>query len=560
MTIRHAQIGAAVCAAHLLAAASALGNNIKVSNVTLTKNTGSSTATVQFDVAWENSWRVTTGPSNYDAAWVFVKFHTGDLNWKSAALDVSNAAHTATASIAAEGGTPEIKVGKNSDASTRGMGVFIQRSATGSGNVTWRNVKLKWNYTDDAVTDSSLVTLDVHAIEMVYIPQGSFQVGDGIARTGAADVASFVTAATPAGATPYTVANANQVTVGPTPAGSLTVTGLAAGNYKAIPTTFPNGFNPYYIMKYEGSQQQWASFYNTTSKLGALTYTYFESTTNVNQNPDQIDVINARQDFNSPDLPPHLNAFYTTPVPANGIALPAVPTRPLVQAKFPDRAFISSEANTLAYLDWAGLRPMTEFEYEKAARGTVAPVQGEFAWGTADIALLNYGAPAAGQLTLSEDGTPAESPANNYNTQGGNAWTRPTQLTLTTGVAILGPARVGMFAKSSYEPGAPPRIQSGAGFYGVMDLTGNVSELVAKWTFPLATSTTATFVAEHGDGQLLATANHNVAGWALTPAGATFYGLRGGSFFDQPVPVSARSLLVGGTSTNVGIRGVRTAP
>ena len=35
-----------------------------------------------------------------------------------------------------------------------------------------------------------------------------------------------------------------------------------------------------------------------------------------------------------------------------------------------------------AYADWAGLRPMTELEYEKACRGTSSPVAGEYAWGT----------------------------------------------------------------------------------------------------------------------------------------------------------------------------------
>ena len=573
--MRHAKIGAAIYAAQLIAASTVTANNIKVDfnfppalpeseRQVLKKNTGTATATVQFNVSWENSWRVTSGPSNFDAAWVFVKYHTGDLIWKTATLDISDAAHSVPA-------TATLDVGKN-DAGTRGLGAFIYRAAAGSGDVSYNNVKLVWNYGADGVTDTSLVTLDVHAIEMVYVPQGAFQLGDGVSRAGAAAIASLVTAATPAGTVPFNVTTAGPIVTGPTPAGSLTATGLAAGAYKAIPTTFPTGFAPYYLMKYEASQHQWAAFVNTTSKLPAITYTYFEFTANTIQNPvDFIEPLFGRQDFNSPDLAPHIYGYYVSPLPATGgVPLPLVPTRPIVQAKFPDRAFLSTEAGTLAYLDWSGLRPMTEFEFEKACRGPVAPVQGEYAWGTADVALQTYGTLILGQNALTEDGTPAEAPASNYNTQGGNAWTRATILTLTTGIPVFGPCRVGMFAKENYEPevivglptpppNAPARIQSGSGYYGIMDLTGNVSELVAAWAFPLAAVTTI-FSAEHGDGVLSATGLHNVPGWALTPAGATFYGLRGGSYAEQALPASQRSLLAAGSMTNPGIRGARTAP
>ena len=41
-----------------------------------------------------------------------------------------------------------------------------------------------------------------------------------------------------------------------------------------------------------------------------------------------------------------------------------------------------SWADVAAYLDWSGLRPMTELEFEKACRGPNAPVAGEYAWGS----------------------------------------------------------------------------------------------------------------------------------------------------------------------------------
>jgi len=50
----------------------------------------------------------------------------------------------------------------------------------------------------------------------------------------------------------------------------------------------------------------------------------------------------------------------------------------------PDRACgFTDNYSTCAFLDWCALRPMTCFEYEKSCRGAnIAPVGGEFAWGT----------------------------------------------------------------------------------------------------------------------------------------------------------------------------------
>jgi len=67
--------------------ASLMANNIAVSNVSTTgQNTSQGTnnsanyTMVKFDVSWGNSWRTSSGPSNWDAAWVFVKFMVGVSN------------------------------------------------------------------------------------------------------------------------------------------------------------------------------------------------------------------------------------------------------------------------------------------------------------------------------------------------------------------------------------------------------------------------------------------------------------------------------------------------
>jgi hypothetical protein len=55
----------------------------------------------------------------------------------------------------------------------------------------------------------------------------------------------------------------------------------------------------------------------------------------------------------------------------------------------PDRAVgYLTWMDLAAFLDWSALRPMSELEYEKTARGSILPVAGEFAWGTTTITEL----------------------------------------------------------------------------------------------------------------------------------------------------------------------------
>jgi hypothetical protein len=67
-----------------LFARQAQANNIAVSNASIVGqnttagvNNAANFSLVKFDLSWENSWRTATGPSNWDAAWVFVKFRVG---------------------------------------------------------------------------------------------------------------------------------------------------------------------------------------------------------------------------------------------------------------------------------------------------------------------------------------------------------------------------------------------------------------------------------------------------------------------------------------------------
>ena len=66
-------------------------NNISVSSVSFTaRNKTADYVQVQFNLSWNNSFRVNTGPSNWDAAWVFIKFKVGvNGEWKHASISTA---------------------------------------------------------------------------------------------------------------------------------------------------------------------------------------------------------------------------------------------------------------------------------------------------------------------------------------------------------------------------------------------------------------------------------------------------------------------------------------
>lgn len=91
---------------------------------------------------------------------------------------------------------------------------------------------------------------------------------------------------------------------------------------------------------------------------------------------------------------------------------------------------------------------------------------------------------------------------------------------------ILGPVRVGMFARAN-----TTRAQSGATYYGVMEMSGNVWERVPA----LGRIQGRAFIPNLGDGDLSTNGYANVTGWTGLISGEITTGLGtgfvGGNFF-----------------------------
>lgn len=477
-----------IIALSVLSVVNLKANNIQVSNVRLTgQNTTEDFTMVEFDISWENSWRYANGPGNWDAAWIFVKYKIGPGPWKHALLN--NTGHVSCGNTTISNGllTPGTAFNTIINPS---LGVFLFRSIPGNGTFSCSDVQLRWNYGADGVADNAQVNIQVFAIEHVYIPEGTFVVGSG-----GNEIGSFFTY--PTASNPFTISSEALINVGNTP-GYLDYeyTGTGSGDHLGpIPAAYPKGFKAFYAMKYEISQQGYVDFLNTLARAQQVRRVRADIT------GTQVTVKFVMSNLSSP-------------LGRNGISCrPTIPPFPGTVDFFCDlnNNTIPNESNDgqniacgwlkysdmAAYIDWAGLRLMTEFELEKCGRGNLLAYQNEFAWGDG-IYSVHTG--------LINAGLPSEIP-NDY-------------VSNNAGEASDGPLRTGAFARATSN-----RTQSGAGYYGCQEISGSLFERGVTVGNPSGRAYTGL----HGDGQLLADGELNVPGWPIaSTAEGTF--IRAGAY------------------------------
>ncbi len=519
-------------------------NNIQVSNISLLNrntsagvNNAANHVFVKFSISWENSWRLDGGPENWDAAWVFIKYREAGGDWHHAWLN--NTGHTAPS-----GGTIDVGLLNPKDpfvaGSNPGLGAFIYRSSPGSGNVTYNDIELRWNYGAQGIADGVAVDVQVFAIEMVYVPQGSFYVGSG-----GNEIGSFTDGSWAGGTTvaiPFLISTEGAIGIdnaagklwGRSSTGTSTIGNAVADAEATLPADFPKGFNAFYCMKYEISQGQYRDFLNT------LTYTQQNQRTaslpnslagngalsSTNANRNGLDIMTSGVSSTTPavyacNLDGDVN--YNEPEDGEWIAC----------------NFLSWQ-DGCAYMDWSGLRPMTELEFEKAARGNQLPFSLEYAWGSAT--------------------TTSALTANITNSGEDDEYCTGANSVSATGTD--GPLRVGSFATA-----ATSRSQAGASYWGIMELSGNL------WERSVSVGNIAAgraYTGLHGNGVLSTNGHANVSNWPSPNASgeittATGSGQRGGTFNTQTsnMRISDRTVAASTVSTrnnSNGFRGVRSTP
>ncbi|MEO0731727.1 MAG: SUMF1/EgtB/PvdO family nonheme iron enzyme [Bacteroidota bacterium] len=440
------------------------------------------TKTVAGKLVYRNNWYSNEGHS---AVWLFAK----DKSGHSISID----------SVIAFSGQISYKLSKN----RKGV-ILINPSGTA---VECIDVKINFSVHAEFAK--------IHVLEMVLVNEGAYDLGcaksyedrntilTGKGTLGAPLNAFYQSDVNGNYAGPYKVKSEATLKIGDCMGclyakdakipGVNTYSGEKAGR---LPASFPKGFTAFYQMRYELSEAQYCDFLNSLTDR--------QSTNRINL-AGEFQGENRRKFGNFIRLAEE--GFITT--------------SPLQPCSF------LSWSDCLAYADWAGLRIMTELEFEKSARGFNASKFREFCWGDEQISLSN-GLILGG----SASGTKVAGNAHiNYLGFSNYADVCPTSKaryrgcrTLNDSLAYRGPITTGIHA---YSADRKDRSSTGASYFGAMDLSGNLREPVV----PIGWAANRRGYTNHlGDGSIDKDGNSNETAWKFLLQEDTVFGYRGGGW------------------------------
>ncbi|MEM6263190.1 MAG: SUMF1/EgtB/PvdO family nonheme iron enzyme [Bacteroidota bacterium] len=501
---------------------------------------------ISFQVSWDASWR---SGGQYDAAWVFVKSKEQGKPWQHANIRPSTA--KVEVNDCSDGAAAALRVSPDQ------VGIMISRKNDGQGDNDW-TISLAL----EDVPKSPMTQYQVFGLEMIHVPSGAFELGtlkcerdrneELTPGAGGAPYNPFFTfqkGAKDNYGGIFNVTSENPIEIGKENGnlfwldadirGANTFSGTPNGT---LSTNFPKGFAGFYQMKYELSQQAYCDFLNTLT-------------------PEQQKSRDITQtiEFRRP-IADYRNAILFE----EGIFRTNRSHRPCNFLSWLDGQ---------AYADWAGLRHMTELEFEKACRGTQEAVYREYVWGVNEVTERqnmrfcttiyqenSLAKEESGRVTI--DGNVHASMFSYQNfidvcTLQGNFYDPDCRgcRSFTGGDGGRGPVRQGIFGVTS----DGSRIRAGATFYGAMEMGGNLQEPVVTVGHPSGRK----FEGTHGDGTLTASGFSDNLDWQ--PVNNEYgFGGRGGcwKFHENHARTSDRFK---GLRTNpnrrashIGFRGVRT--
>ncbi len=476
----------------------------QVSNVSIAQDDAPG---VEFDITWDHAWR---DAESHDAAWVFFKARDPETGeWKHIRL-------------AGSGLNPEgYSTGNGTDIELivpdDGMGAFVRRAEEGSGTVDASDVRVLWDGEASALQPEDEPELRGFAIEMVYVPEGAFYLG--WAEEGEEVEGQNIR--------PLLIESEDAVKVGG----------------KELHEDFPKGYGAFYCMKYPLTQGQWVDFFNTLTPAQKIRR---DLTGDRNHAPygGRGSRPRRRNDFRWDRDDPESDAETGNPyVACNYLAW----------------------ADGIAFAAWAGLRPMSELEHEKACRGPLYPVPGEYAWGTNEA----FGTRSSDDGYIMENEGTIEESVSIVGTRGeneGNSIWRGTARGRASAGGI-GIVRAGIFQDED-----TGRVETGGSYWGIMELSGNLRERLVRVNRPAGRALRHF----HGDGQLTPCGEADVVTWPDTDSDGA--GTHGGDYrHGGSGPGTVSRQISGGDGGGPGVgsgamrggwknvatlgwRGVRTAP
>lgn len=386
---------------------------------------------ISFTLSWDNSWRVDNNnhpQNNMDGVLVFFKYRVDGGEWQNF-------------SLFAPSGFPLLGLPSNFEYTSYGNAKIFHPSAVGKGSISGQ-----FRFSSDYLPHD--VELRGFAIEMVQIPNYISTLGDGNGLLESTNAFHFGdnTYSNPG---QFINVDVNAFDDAETEAPNTFEIGSGLSSLDINNPNYPT-FSAIWCMKYEISQGAYRDFLNTLNVTQQTTRT-----------------------ANLPTSPTGTGALTTSGNNRNFIEIknPSVDGFPAeygcdasgnnVYDEADDGEFVAcnylSWPDIAAWLDWAGLAPLNEIQFETICKNNYGnqPIFGEYAW---ENKLINSSAFALGNFNTQSEF------ASNISTTLGNA--------IFNQSGLDGPVRNGIFSTAT----TTNRKQSGAAFYGVMEMSGNLSE------------------------------------------------------------------------------------